>query len=85
MGAFRLLARVREALGPDSVEGPWEVSTSGSRSETGMAGIGISPSKHGIGEIKLSRSYIQMKYEILWKQQKLKYTGCLTGLLSVPM
>jgi hypothetical protein len=58
MGAFRLLARVREALSLDPVEGPWDDYTPGSRVETGMVGIRISPSNPGMGEEKLSKSYI---------------------------
>jgi hypothetical protein len=85
MGAFRLLAQLREALAPDSVEGPWENPTLGSQAETGMAGIRMSPSNPRIGEIKLSKSCIQVKCEILWRQQRLKYAGSLTGFLSIPM
>jgi hypothetical protein len=85
MGAFHLLARVREAPAPDLVEGPWEDLTPGSQAETGMAGIGISPLNPRIGEVKLSKSCIQAKYEILRKQRRLKYAGCLTGFLSILM
>jgi hypothetical protein len=67
MGALRLKAQVHEALALDPAEGPWEDSIPGSRAETGMAGIGISPSNPRVGEIKLSKSYIQPKYENLRK------------------
>jgi hypothetical protein len=63
MGAFRLLARVREGPALDPIEGPWEDSTPGSRAETGMAGIRISLSNPGMDEVKLSKSCIQVKYE----------------------
>jgi hypothetical protein len=62
MSAFWLLARVHDVPAPDPVEGPSEDSTPGSRAETGMAGIKISPLNLGMGEVKLSKSYIQAKY-----------------------
>jgi hypothetical protein len=58
--AFCLLARVCEALAPDPVEGPWEDSTLGLQAEIGVAWIGISPSNPGMGEVKLSKSCIQI-------------------------
>jgi hypothetical protein len=68
MGAFLLLARVCEAPVPDPVEAPWEDLIPGSRAETGMAGIGMSPSNPGMGEMKLSKSCIQkLEYELLKK------------------
>jgi hypothetical protein len=85
MGAFRLLAWVREAPALDLVEGPYEDSMPVSQVKTGMAGIGISCSNPGMGEVKLSKSCIQAKYENLRKRRRLKYAGCLTEFLSIPM
>jgi hypothetical protein len=59
IGAFRVLARILEALALDLVEGFLEDSAPGSRAEIGMAGIGMSPSNLGIGKLKLSKSCIQ--------------------------
>jgi hypothetical protein len=39
----------------------------------------------GMGEVKLSKSYIQAKFENLKKQLRLNYVGHLTGSLPVPM
>jgi hypothetical protein len=57
--AFRLLARVFDAPTLASAEGSSMASPLGGRAETGIAGIGMSPSKPGIGEIKLSKSCIR--------------------------
>jgi hypothetical protein len=46
-------------LALDPVEGSSGDSLLGSQGEIGMAGIGTSPSNLGMGEIKLSKSYIQ--------------------------
>jgi hypothetical protein len=43
----------------DPVGGSSEDSAPRSHAEIGMAGIGTSPSKPGMGEIKLSKSYIK--------------------------
>jgi hypothetical protein len=59
IGAFCLQAQVLEALTLDPVEGPSEDSVPGSQAEIGMAGIGMSSSNLGIGEIKLSKSCLQ--------------------------
>jgi hypothetical protein len=59
IGAFRLQARVLEVPALDPVEGSSEDSVPGSWAEIGMAGIGMSPSNPGIGEMKISRSCIQ--------------------------
>jgi hypothetical protein len=53
IGAFRLQARVLEALALGPAEGSSEDSASGSRVDIRMAGIGMSPSNPGMGEIKL--------------------------------
>jgi hypothetical protein len=45
------------ALAP--VEGSLSASSPGGWAETGIAGIGISPSKLGMGEMKLSKACIQ--------------------------
>jgi hypothetical protein len=58
-GAFRLQARVLEALALDLAEGSSKDSARGSRAKIGMAGIGISPSNPGIIKMKLSKSCIQ--------------------------
>jgi hypothetical protein len=59
IGVFRLQARVLEALAMDSAEGSLEDSALGSRADIGMAGIEMSPSNPGIGEVMLSKSCIQ--------------------------
>jgi hypothetical protein len=59
--AFRLPARVLEALAPAPADGWLGVLSPGGWVETGMARIGTWPSKPGIGEMKLSRAYIQTK------------------------
>jgi hypothetical protein len=58
IGAFRLLAQLPEAPALDPVEGFSEESTPGLRVKVGMAGIEITPSNAGMGEIKLSKSCI---------------------------
>jgi hypothetical protein len=59
-------------------------SPPGEQAETGIAGIGMSPSKPGIGEMKLSKSCIRtIKTSDLQKTEKTKLTGCLTGSLSI--
>jgi hypothetical protein len=59
--AFHLPSRVFEALALAPAEGSLAGSSPGGWAETGMARIGILPSKPGTGEIKLSRSCIQTK------------------------
>jgi hypothetical protein len=59
IGAFRLQGRVLEALALELVEGSLVDSAQGSWVEIGMAGIGMSPSNLGIGEMTLSKTYIQ--------------------------
>jgi hypothetical protein len=56
--AFQLLARVFEAPALDLVEGSSMASPLGGRAEIGIAGIGMSSSKPGMGAMKLSKSYI---------------------------
>jgi hypothetical protein len=46
-------------LALDPAEGSSEDLAPGSRANIGMAGIGMSPSNLGIGEIMMSRSCIQ--------------------------
>jgi hypothetical protein len=53
--AFRLLARVFDAPSLDPVEGSSMASPLGERAETGIAKIGMLPSKPGLGEIKLPK------------------------------
>jgi hypothetical protein len=60
--AFRLPAWVLEASTLASIDRSLPDSPLGDQAETGMAGIMMSPSNLGIGEIKLSKAYIQ-KYE----------------------
>jgi hypothetical protein len=57
--AFRLPARVFEALALGLMEGSLADSSLGGRAETRMAGIRTSPSKPGTGEVKLSKACIQ--------------------------
>jgi hypothetical protein len=60
-------------------------SPPGQQAEMGIAGIGMSPSKPGMGEMKLSKSCIRtIKTSDLKKIEKTKLTGCLTGPLSIP-
>jgi hypothetical protein len=51
--------RVLDVLPLAPVEGLLPTSPLGGSTETGMARIGISPSKLGMGEMKLSRICIQ--------------------------
>jgi hypothetical protein len=72
--AFHLPAQALRALAPALTEGSLIDSSSGGRAETGMVGIEMSPSKPGMGEMKLSKACIQtnmmfdskkaMKYDI---------------------
>jgi hypothetical protein len=57
--AFRLLARVFDMPKLAPVEGSSMASPLGGWAEMGIAQIGMSPSKLGIGEMKLSKSYIR--------------------------
>jgi hypothetical protein len=59
MGAFHLSPRFLEALTLDPVEGSLEDSTFGSWVEIGMAEIRILPSNPRIGEMKMSKSFVQ--------------------------
>jgi hypothetical protein len=59
--AFRLPARVFEALALAPVEGSPMDSSLGGRVETGMSRNEMSPSKPGMGEIKLSKASIQTR------------------------
>jgi hypothetical protein len=54
-----LPARVLGVLTLAPVEGSLSASPPGGWAETRMAGIGISPSKSGMGEMKLSKACIQ--------------------------
>jgi hypothetical protein len=60
MGTFLLSPRVLEALTLDPMEGSLEDSAFGSRVEIGMVEIRISPSNPRIGEMKLSKSCVQV-------------------------
>jgi hypothetical protein len=55
---FLLLAQVFEVLALAPVEESLMDSPLGSRAEIGMAGIRMSPSKPGRGEMKLSKASI---------------------------
>jgi hypothetical protein len=57
--SFRLLARVFEALALAPVEGSLMDSSLGGQVKTRMAEIRTSPLKPRMGEIKLSKAYIQ--------------------------
>jgi hypothetical protein len=46
-------------LAPTPMEGSFVDSSPGGRAKTGMTGIGMSPSKLGMGEMKLSKSRVQ--------------------------
>jgi hypothetical protein len=59
--AFHLPARVFEALALAPVDGSLTDSSLGGQVKTGMAGIRMSPPKPVMGEIKLSKAYIQTK------------------------
>jgi hypothetical protein len=58
--AFHLLAQVFEALALAPVDESLVGSSLGGQAKTGTARIRMSPSKSGIGEIKLSKTCIQM-------------------------
>jgi hypothetical protein len=57
--AFRLLARVLDAPTLDPVEGSSMASPPGEQVMMGIAIIGMSTSKPGMGEMKLSKSFIR--------------------------
>jgi hypothetical protein len=57
--AFHLPAHVLNASALAPVEGSLSASPPGGWAETGIAGIGMSPSKPGMGEMELSKAYIQ--------------------------
>jgi hypothetical protein len=57
--AFHLLAQVFDALALHSAEGSSMASPPGGRAEIGIAGIGMSPLKSEMGEMKLSKSCIR--------------------------
>jgi hypothetical protein len=59
--AFYLLNRVFEVLALALVEGSLASSTLGGWAESRMTEIGMSPSKLGTGEKKLSKACIQTK------------------------
>jgi hypothetical protein len=59
--AFRLPARVFRALALALAEGSPVDLSPGGQAKTGIAGIRISPSKPGMGEMKLSNACIQTK------------------------
>jgi hypothetical protein len=59
--AFCLSARVFKVITLASTDGSLIGSSPGGRFKIGMAGIRISPSKPGMGEMKLSNAYIQTK------------------------
>jgi hypothetical protein len=56
-----LLVRVFEALTLALAKGSLTDSSPGGQAKTGMAGNGMSPSKPEMGEIKLSKAYIQTR------------------------
>jgi hypothetical protein len=57
--AFHLLARVLDAPTLDPVEGSSMASPPGEQVMTRIAVIGMSTSKPGMGEMKLSKSFIR--------------------------
>jgi hypothetical protein len=57
--AFYLPAQVFRALAPALADGSLVDSLPGGRAKTGIAEIGISPSKPGTGEMRLSNGCIQ--------------------------
>jgi hypothetical protein len=57
--AFRLPAQANGVPTLASVEGLLSASPLGDWAETGIARIGMSPSKLGMGEMKLSKASIQ--------------------------
>jgi hypothetical protein len=59
MVAFCLLARLFDAPALDPAEESSIASLPGGWAEMGMARIGMSPSKPGMGEMKLSNSFIR--------------------------
>jgi hypothetical protein len=59
IGAFRLQARVLEALALGMAVGSSEDSAPGTWADIRMTGIGMSPSNPRMGKIKLSKSCIQ--------------------------
>jgi hypothetical protein len=56
--AFYLPARVMRALASALAEGSLLDSSLGGRAKTGMVRTGMSPSKTGMGEMKLSKACI---------------------------
>jgi hypothetical protein len=56
--AFRLPARVLRALALTPAEESLVDSSPGGWAKIGMAGFGMSPSKPGMGEMKLSKACI---------------------------
>jgi hypothetical protein len=56
--AFHLPARVMRALASALVKGSLLDSSLGGQAKTGMARTGMSPSKTGMGEMKLSKACI---------------------------
>jgi hypothetical protein len=71
--AFHLLARVLDAPALDAAEGSSMALPPGERAEMGMAEIGMSPLKLGMGEMKLSKSCIRtIKTSDLKKTEKTK-------------
>jgi hypothetical protein len=59
--AFHLPTRVFEPLALVLIEGSLMGSSLGDQAETRAAGVRMSLSKPGMGEIKLSKAYIQTK------------------------
>jgi hypothetical protein len=57
--AFCLAAQLLNVPALASVEGSLSASPPGGRAETRIAGIRMSPSKLGMGEMKLSKAWIQ--------------------------
>jgi hypothetical protein len=57
--AFCLAAQLLNVLALASVEGSLSASPPRGWAETGIAGIRMSPSKPGMGEMKLSKAWIQ--------------------------
>jgi hypothetical protein len=59
VAALRFPARVLDTPTLTSADGSLTDSQLGDRAETGTAGIRMSPSNPGMGEMKLSSAYIQ--------------------------
>jgi hypothetical protein len=81
VAAFRLPTRVIEPLALAPAEGSLVGSSPGDWAETGIAGIGMPPSKPRTGEMKLSKACIQTKEMYYFKKTRKGCTdqGALPG------